>query len=65
MVDEVGLCFSIVMFLQWLEISVQLQQWKAMRIINKVIANSLGSITASVVLIFSAVMAIHDFLYFK
>ena len=65
LVDINCLSFGVLMVIQWTTISNQLQQWKAMRIINSVIENSFRAVLASAILLFCALAAVQDFFYFK
>ena len=46
------------MFFQWFSVMLQLQKWKAMRILYKVITTSMGSIVASLFIFVTLVLAV-------
>ena len=57
-VNVEGMAFAILIAMQWLSITVTLQAWSEMRILNKVIEQSMGTIKASCVLMMSAIFAV-------
>ena len=58
MVNIEGLSFAVLIMMQWLSITVTLQSWKEMRILNKVIEQSMGTIKASIVLMTGAIFGV-------